>query len=107
VNDLQVTHAAGSGGLAALGLLTPVVVPQPLRRVPALGAGVLLDVVRGTSAPTAQRVRLVATFTKTGRTLRHLSTISNPASRKEIARVHAIVIFLQPLSNEHRQLHKM
>ena len=37
-------HPAGAGGLPPLGLLGPVVLPDPSRGEPAPGAGLLLDV---------------------------------------------------------------
>ncbi|CAG0919033.1 unnamed protein product [Notodromas monacha] len=44
MNDLQVTHATGAGGLTTLSFYTPVVVTQAGRWVSALSATMLLDV---------------------------------------------------------------
>jgi len=91
---LEVAHAAGAGGLPALGLLTPVdcassrsassrclhaFVGAEQRTLAGLGSGeaarralVLLDVQRAATASTAQSVRLVVALTEAGGTLRHL-----------------------------------
>lgn len=94
-NHLQVTHATGASGLPPLGLHGPVVCwkhhkhkrirlklctnnnailtgTQLGSRVSALGALGLLDMVRRASAPTAQRVRLIAALSKTWGSLRLL-----------------------------------
>ena len=64
VDGLEVTHAAGAGGLPALGLLAPVELPGLGSRVAARGAGVLLDVEGATTATPAERVRLVVTLSE-------------------------------------------
>jgi hypothetical protein len=70
VDGLEVTHATGAGGLAALGLFAPVELSGLSSRVAAVGTGALLDVERTLSASSAERVRLVVTLTKAGGTLR-------------------------------------
>ena len=70
-DGLQVLHAAGTGGLSPLGLLAPVVLPDTGARVTAVGASVLLDVERATTAASAQNVRLVVALSEAGRSLRH------------------------------------
>jgi hypothetical protein len=45
-DNLQVTHAAGAGGLPPLGLDGPVELPDPGLGIPAAGALLLLDVER-------------------------------------------------------------
>lgn len=73
-HNLQVAHAASSGGLPPLGLDRPVVGTDLSGRISTLGASVLLDVVRRPAAPTAQRMGLITTFTKAGGTLGHFET---------------------------------
>lgn len=75
-HNLQVAHAASSGGLTPLGLDRPVVGTDLGRRISALGAGVLLDVVRRPTATTTQRVGLIATFSKAGSTLGHFVALN-------------------------------
>lgn len=58
-HGLHVFHSSGTDGAAALGLLSPVVVPHLLAGIAAGGAGLLLDVVRDLAATAACRVRLV------------------------------------------------
>jgi len=69
---LEVAHAAGAGGLPALGLLTPVELAGLGSGEAARRALVLLDVQRAATASTAQSVRLVVALTEAGGTLRHL-----------------------------------
>ena len=49
----------------------PVVLPDPFGRIPAGGAGGLLDVVGAASAAAAERVRLVKPLSEGRRSLRH------------------------------------
>merc|ERR1712227_814528 len=70
-DGLEVLHAAGTSGLSPLGLLAPVVLPDTGARVTAVGASVLLDVERATTAASAQNVRLVVALSEAGRSLRH------------------------------------
>lgn len=72
-DGLEVPHAAGTGGLSALGLLAPVVLAGLSSRVAARSAGVLLDVERAATATPAQRVRLVVALAEAGGTLGHLA----------------------------------
>jgi hypothetical protein len=58
VNVLEVSHAAGSGGLAALGLLAPLERADLGGGVAARGAGVVLLVERAATAALAQPVGL-------------------------------------------------
>jgi len=67
----EVPHTAGTGGLSALSLLGPVVLPGLGGRVTARSAGVLLDVKRAATATTAQNVRLVVALSEAGGTLGH------------------------------------
>jgi len=76
---LQCTHAAGTGGLSPLGLLSPVVLSDGSAGVSAVGASVLLDVEGAAAAATAQNVRLVVAFTERGSTLGHFE-LSTPVS---------------------------
>merc|ERR1712013_590387 len=71
LNSTKMSSAAGTGGAAALGLHTPVVVAHGLGGETAGSAGLLLDVEGGLAATPAERVRLVVPFTKRLRTLRH------------------------------------
>ena len=63
-DDGQMPHATGAGGVAPLGLLAPVVAAGLGPGEAAGRADFLLDVHAHAAAATAQRVRLVATFTK-------------------------------------------
>ena len=74
-HGLEVTHAAGSGCAPALGLLTPVVRPDLALGVSAHGALLLLDVVTGRSAATADGVRLVVALSERGGSLSHCSVL--------------------------------
>ena len=86
-DELEGAHAAGTGGLAALGLLTPVVLNMLVCEmshvsngaltlsdagawVSAVGASVLLNVHGATTATSAEDVRLVVSLTEAGGTLR-------------------------------------
>ena len=53
---LQVTHTAGAGCVSSLGLLTPVIFADLGEWITARRATLLLDVVRATTATTAERV---------------------------------------------------
>jgi hypothetical protein len=72
-DGLEVSHAAGTSGLPALGLLTPVELAGLSGRVSARGASVLLDVEGATTATPAERVRLVVALAEAGGTLGHLA----------------------------------
>ena len=63
-DDLEVLHAACSGGLPPLGLDGPVVLANPGTGVSAGRANLLLDVERHFPAPDAQGVGFVVAFTK-------------------------------------------
>lgn len=79
---LEVAHAAGSGGLSALGLLAPVVLAGLSSGIAARGAGVLLDVKGATTATPAQSVRLVMALAKAGSSLRHFGSGTRGFVRK-------------------------
>ena len=64
MDSRHVTHAAGASSLSPAGLDGPAVVAGLGCWVSASGASLLLDVVRGTPAPTAQCVRLVVALAK-------------------------------------------
>jgi len=70
-DELECAHAAGTGGLSSLGLLTPVVLSDASARVAAVGASVLLDVERARAAASAQNVRLVVALAERSSTLGH------------------------------------
>lgn len=72
VDIAQGAHAAGAGGLAALGLLTPVELAGLGSRVAAVGTSRLLDVERPLATTTAQSVRLVVALSEARGTLSHL-----------------------------------
>ena len=57
---LEVAHAAGTGGLSALGLLAPLVRANLSGGVTARGADLLLEVERASVASSADGVRLGA-----------------------------------------------
>ena len=69
-DGLEVLHPAGPGGLPPDGLHGPVVLADPLARVAAGGADLLLDVEGHLAATAAQRVRLVVTLSERASSLR-------------------------------------
>jgi hypothetical protein len=69
VDVTEGAHAAGAGGLAALGLLAPVVLAGLSSRVAAVGAGRLLDVEGPLATTTAQSVSLVVALAEARSTL--------------------------------------
>ena len=69
-DGLEVLHPAGPGGLPPDGLHGPVVLADPLARVAAGSANLLLDVERDLPAAAAQRVRLVAALAERAGSLR-------------------------------------
>ncbi|RNA38550.1 hypothetical protein BpHYR1_027418 [Brachionus plicatilis] len=71
VNVLQVSSATSTSGVSSFGFFTPVILAESGTGEAARRASLLLNVIRASSATTAQSVRLVVTFTKTLRTLGH------------------------------------
>ena len=71
VDVLQVALSASASGVSSLGLLAPVVVAQLGGWESARRAHGLLNVIGAAAASSAQRVRLVVSFTKTLRSLGH------------------------------------
>ena len=70
-HGLHVAHTSSTGGPPSLRLLSPVVLAGLGSRVSAAGAGLLLDVVRGLSAATANCVRLVVPLSERSSSLSH------------------------------------
>lgn len=75
-DDGKVTHAAGSCGLPPVGLDGPVVATDSLGRIPAVCAGLLLDVEGHLSTPAAEGVSLVPPLTKRTGSLCHVDFVS-------------------------------
>lgn len=72
-NDFQMTHSTSSSSLPPFCFDRPVVWSHLFLRVPTLCTLWFLNVIWTTSTSSAQCVRLIATLTKAGCTLRHLA----------------------------------
>jgi len=64
VDVLDVLHPAGTGCLPPLCLHAPVIAPGACTGIATLAASQLLNVIRRATAPSAQRVGLVATLSE-------------------------------------------
>ena len=67
-------HSTSPGGISSFSFSTPVILPLPLGRVAIFTTGRLLKVVGLRATAAAQRVRLIPTLSKRGRSLRHLAS---------------------------------